>query len=410
MKNLRKIIIFCLVMLVLLNVCTAVGAPAQDASMREPAGVDPNLLSQISEQLSTIEPEKEMYGLENVDFGKLCLGYQIPVFEVQGNSLHPLDIDYYWLVEENIPVAFVLVFPFNNALGVTITTVGLSVLRPYYGKGCVLVYDKTTLSYVTDSGKYDLSKYPVNSQRSSFSEVQNGTLILQRIVESDQVKNANFVPQSIPVKSSMSYFTSTTSASLSVPIITQDIGTNYCWACCMASLIKFKTGKAYSGEEISLIEEAPLDALVGKDPVDVANRLEKYLGYRYSILGEVDMNYNTFLACLSAGDPIYCGAGTGTQPVHAVLLRGIYQNHMLSVMDPDLEVFDQNGHSVCMNRDYCSGQWQSASSGSTDEFAYANYVRGVTLQILVTAVPSYFSVSSSFNEDAQNTSALKDYQ
>ena len=95
-KTILKLIsLFVVITLLIGNVSVlALGGPTKITDEKNSVSVE--IVSAIEDVLQSIWFEKEWYGFANVDYGELCIGNEIPAYEITDNSIADLrDISYY---------------------------------------------------------------------------------------------------------------------------------------------------------------------------------------------------------------------------------------------------------------------------------------------------------------------------
>ena len=84
----------------------------------EKSDIDRSILDSINRTLNFIEPEKELYGLEDVDFTALSVGAPIMVYEYSDDDVLPLDICIYPLIYNESLVALAFLQPTENIVNI----------------------------------------------------------------------------------------------------------------------------------------------------------------------------------------------------------------------------------------------------------------------------------------------------
>ena len=321
----KKTIAILVIVLVLVSTMRAF------AFEKDSIGIDQKVSMISSELLSSIEPEKDLYGLEDVDFSTLSLGNPIPTYVLREEGLvEEKDMLYYPILCGNEWVATATVFNMSNEIpNVQISTayagnnvVQDSVALLFDQKGAYLINNDKALmvesAAVIDDEKLTLDDYKGNL-RVPTSQIQKKMhLEVNSVVKARAYESSHY---------------------LSVPLITQAANSKQCWAACIASI------RGYYGTPTTIDDVYNFTGVTkynGALVNDVEGFLENY-SFSPEYVADSFYSWHDLRYDISEdGCPIYANCQYTMITGHAVVIRGFYVNQnssatgwgSISYMDP----------------------------------------------------------------------------
>jgi len=335
----NKTRIIALVLIVALSFALSAGPVAAQIP------VDDSVLQEINKVLAFIEPHKDIYSLEDVDFSALSVGAPILAYEYVDNGMKLLDFCVYPLIYEDTLVALAAK-PDDNA-SVSITTSLVKIINE-----CVSVYDDFVLLYdsnrgylYTDNSLTILSEtaYTTDSRGNIYKE-SNGNLAnaiidlslsqIERTAAQISIGYTGFTADQS--RSAFSGGITRASAYMSVPYISQfpPSPSLICWAACTASV-----GAALTGIVMTAEQAARSRFGNGFNRIGTTNDIEYLLQTYYSLSYyeySSTPSASTFYSKISAGRPVIARWSVSSGGNHFTVVNGVDTTYLvLNIMDPE---------------------------------------------------------------------------
>ncbi len=302
------------------------------------SNISSEIVNQISRSLSFIEPEKELYGLKNVNFEKIQIGRPINAYEVINGSPNLMTFNFYPLFENENLVALALVNRQENGkTSVQISVELVEQLKKYsnISDSIAMIYDAYGCYIFVNNHFTQIAKSDKTvSYRDSVKQFENSSyfknsITRSKVVPTTAITRINFYSSSYPV------------ILMDVPMYQQNTTTtsNLCWAYSVASIGNYKT-------------------LQNKDAVDIAkgwfgstnyNRPNSLQNSITALDDEYSISYseqswitlNQIYQDLSNDYPLLGVWGIDgqifnpAQPGHMTVIRGMsYDLNVISLMNP----------------------------------------------------------------------------
>ena len=315
--------------------------------------------------LQFMEPEKELYGMGNVNFASLYLGTQIPAYVVKSTGIvAETDILYYPIMSgtEWVATAVVTTDSFGN-INVQIST---DYAETYEDEGTpsevALVFDDTAAYVVTEQKSMLAAVSPnVIPGRESIQTCSGGVNV-----------NRTDLTAKHAIGSASTYSTRSFDNQyyLQVPCIQQAENSLQCWAACIASI------RGYYGTTTTIDDvytKAGVTKYLGADIYTAESTLKSY---GFTVTWRWDGSYNWYqlrtAICLNE-TPIYTGCTYSTTSGHAVVIRGfyVYQNisqvGIISYMDPATGTYVASSVAT-------DGDFYYVPSGSSAQYTMSSFL------------------------------------
>ena len=284
--------------------------------------------AEIAQSLSRVEPNKELVGLENVDFSNLAVGNEIKLYEyttvgfVELRSSYPL-----FYQGEIVALAIetdVQQYQIAAEIGQLINELQLESLAVVYDRVGVYAYDGQRF--------YLLKENPL--------EVENRLSVSIGSVPDTTAITVSNLGNGIPLNYVSNPNNNTRSgvmASCAINHVSQLPYKNICWAAVIASIVNFRNGTNLTAAKVAQnyygLPESSFNQ--GLQNLYVQTVLESYGVYGYQFYSAEFPDAGIIYNNLNAGYPLYTGIGNGEDAWHAVTVFSI---HMLDgyviVMDP----------------------------------------------------------------------------
>lgn len=322
MKRFKQILSGLLVTVLMTSICLnasfAVSIDDQSLIYRE-----------IEKSLSAIIPEKEYYGLGDVDMGNLSIGEKIPTYEVVDGNLQPTSVSLYPIFDNTGALAVVAATStVNGEIIVSISQTFVDTLRLLAPDSQIsIIYDNNDAYLLNDGTLIKLTEYPYENHlnRDNIDTLTENSLasLCGTALSANKRLSVADLPTPLGVDDEEIY--------LSVPKKTQPSGSLICWATCCASILEYISGHNYDSESIAELYGST-KAEYCNDVVDFLNK-NFAVGYKYA----TDHNYSNIWTSLYSSKPVY-GSFNNLDPDvdigHAVVIRGISYWSVFSFMDP----------------------------------------------------------------------------
>lgn len=323
--------------LIMVFLCLACIAPVNAVGSSEQ-----EVRNAINETLSLIEPEKAAYGLGAANFGNLAIGSPVTAYEYKNGGYSKLNFTLYPLLNGSNLMAFAIVQKFGP--GDVTAQIDVELSREINAKNLMnkeiaIVYDEDACYAATDDGFVLLR----------VSDIETPS---RDKITSLSATSSSLVKNSLSSKFSLGYHayssvhqngsrTIQSTIHLNVPIITQTPATDQiCWACCVASIARYKTNNS-TISEVDIAKSvhgsyynigAPIETAVGK--------LGELTGFIYSVY-DYPPSTNTIYNILDGDNPIYSSWVNMTESGrHATVIRGVSDTlQVISLMNPTFSTY-----------------------------------------------------------------------
>lgn len=289
---------------------------------------------EIEKSFSAIIPEKEYYGLGNVDMGNLSIGEKIPTYEVVDRNLEPTSVSLYPIFDNTgVIVIVAATSTINGEIIVSLSQTFVDTLRLLApGSQISIIYDKNNAYLLNDSTLTKLTEYPYENHLNrdnieTLTENSLASLHGTALSANKSLSVAN-LPKPYGGEGDEEIY-------LSVPKKTQPSGSLICWAACCASIISYIYNHNYDTEWMA----EQYGSMAGEDTEDVLKFINNFftVDYKYSCTND----YINIWTSLCADKPVYGGFQNlnNSENAHALVIRGISYWSVFSVMDPDTGIY-----------------------------------------------------------------------
>lgn len=359
--------------------CMGIVVPAL-ATEKSDNMLDSDIQSKILRVLAAVEPEKEVYGLQDADFGSIVVGCEIPTYRVTDGKLGDADLRCLPVIvgEEMVNILYVAQTPD----GETFVQLSSGLVAPIYqhldqGASFAIIYDdEGAYTYSNDTLSL-LGKATSNGENpSSRNVIAAVTREELRTIATSAVQAELTLDVSLYMQS-LDRTRATKACYLPVEIVPQPDNTSICWAITSACIINYVKKTSYTYENI--IAKVTGGVHKGLSMIEAIQGMNDYYAMNYTPKNGTSINKNDALEQLLAGYPIYgrfevyTGITPGpTQPSgsgHAVVIRGInLLTDTFSVMNPASNATDYTMGSFSDGTwkfisDYDGRTWQLSSYG-----------------------------------------------
>lgn len=309
---------------------------------------------EIEKSLSAIIPEKEYYGLGDVDMGNLSIGKKIPTYEVVDGNLQPTSVSLYPIFDNTGALAVVAATStVNGEIIVSISQTFVDTLRLLAPDSQIsIIYDNNDAYLLNDGTLIKLTEYPYENHlnRDNIETLTENSLASLRgtaLSANKRLSVAN-LPKPYGGEGDEEIY-------LSVPKKTQPSGSLICWAACCASIISYISNRNYDTEWMA----EQYGSMDREDAEDVLKFINNFFAvdYKYSYTND----YINIWTSLCAYKPVY-GAFQDmkdSEKAHALVIRGISYWSVFSVMDPGSGIYATgkiNGSGTWTSFDYVSAR------------------------------------------------------
>lgn len=355
MKKLNKILAFALTLALCINLCVPAFAAADDSVPEEH-------IKAIENALLGISPEKEVYGLGDVDFSNLWIGNEIPKYEFTNNGLCKIEefLTYPILDENEKIVALANISRDNVETSASVSCELAEDLNTYSNRDnteICLVYDNTAVYCWDRETHTKLSEYYIridNRDSASWDKLK------QYDISTCKVEKKEFISISERINP-IGY--DDESIYLTVDKILQPYGSAWCWAAGIACVVNYIRDTDYRCRDIAKMYTENFNA--GIYPEDFIKFLDRDFHILYSLIDGSYGKVRTIpvFKSLQMGYPVI-GFFNANDRNHAVIIRGVdFQSATFSLMNP-------------ITGDYEVGSMTPVSSGNAN-FNFASTVAGV---------------------------------
>lgn len=367
-RNLLKKIFSLLFTIVLL---TTFINPAFAEERSSNNNISNNVSEGIITELNAISNQKELFGLNNINFENISLGNQIHAYEYTNGKLNELNFCLYPLTINEKLVAFAI--KDNNTINYQITTnlVNETSSNINSNESFALVYDNNICYAYTKNGLISLCKVRhENSNRQKIDKVTDVSNIKEtKLNHFSSVQLLGYSSSTENTSSTLSDSTAATTSitttssyvSCSVSFVTQNPPSKYCWASSVACIGNFLKGKNYTGIYVAQYLYGTTDYNKGANGPTSISTLNNIYGTSYSYYGSTPSE-NVIYSNISSGKPLFSG-WTYSSYGHACVIYGInIIGGYIYIMDPEYG--------------FCSG----SSNGST--YSFTSLYSGVTWSLI----------------------------
>ena len=310
-----------------------------------------NVMLQI---LSSVEFEKEYYGLGDVDFSSVTIGEKIPTYEVVDSQLKEFSRHIFPVLSNGTMISqFFAVRDSDDGkwyvqLDDTLVKGTLDIVgdQPYayiYDDNGIYVYCQKEVYLLGEAEKEmaeeDWNPNGVQEQSDTFREESGNTIdavpeenlcsVECTKAEGSVVLNVIDYMAKLPVEAAGE----PTSAYLPVQIIKQPQNTHICWAIACTSILNYIFKSTYDYQQIVNLFGQGVDT--GMSAKNVLINLNTHFNLNYT-LGKSTPGAKKIISKLAAGYPIYGAFYNSKGDGHAVVIRGCDKNKKtFSVMNPN---------------------------------------------------------------------------
>ena len=323
--------------------CTISALSANESSfISAESALESMIVSETQNLLRAIEPEKELYGMGQVNFSNLKLGKQIPVYSyTTGGAVLDNSTRYYPILDGSKWVATATVS--INESNVPIIQVSSEYAEDFTAEfsdtaEIALLFDANS-AYIVSNEKTALAAIAPINDHTKTTYVQSKNALSLEFTGIKASYDLSLTSQNANVSRNADYY-----CYLPVPCIKQPTGSNACWAACIAAI------RTYYGTETTIDNVYDFSGKTkyeGASNPQASNFLESY-GFEVTWYYDNLFSWNTLRYYISSySNPIYAGVSydvnnNGTPDGgHAIVIRGyyVYQNiddyiGQISYMDP----------------------------------------------------------------------------
>lgn len=308
--------------------------------------------SGLIESLNCIEPQKDAFGLKNVDFSNIYVGDMIHAYEYTSDGLHEI-FGLYPLFENSTLIAFAIA---NEDGKYTITTALVNEVSAIEPLNVALIYDRHCCYLYNGSDITLLIKNVEEADNRVVLSEGLEALCVTKIALADMSLREYLGYANYPnAHNQSSYY-------CSVKYVTQLPYNHICWAATIACIVNCRTGTSYTAPEIAQsYYGSDFDYTLSMSNILLLMNAQYALGYH--IIGRAPTD-KVLVDNLSTGWPLFGYVKGSNGSSHACTLYGINTSTgSLSVMDP------------------LFGAALAYRSSSTDLYAYVSPRSGLTFSL-----------------------------
>lgn len=361
---LRKYIAFLLVIIISCFPC--IQFPAMAIYNNNTAVYD-----KIESTLSAIAPEKELYGLNDINMYSLSIGPEIPAYEVISKSLNPLEIHIYPIFDSTgKPVLTATTANINGEIAVSISCSLVDTLSRFTSDDKIsIIYDKNNIYIESEDATIQvkgISGYS-DMRRDDFALVSEEDI---SSINRSTLHNVASLTLNPPIQM---YGIGDDSVYLPVDPLEQSTST-LCWAASAVSILRYKSRidssisdqkfselyQDYMGENWNLVKQATSFV------TDYINTYFDKNETKYEFMGTNWCDYDNIWASLNRDYPVYGEFTYPNDKTHAMVVRAMNGYGWFSVMDP-------------LEEDYRTGTY--TGTGKTRDFVVSHEIAGKTLTL-----------------------------
>lgn len=270
-----------------------------------------------------------------VDISSLWIGERIPTFEARNNSLYPLSISFYPILNESgVIIAHAMTSTVEGSSMSSISCQLVNSLNDFakenFNSEFALIYDRDAVYAWCENEIALLVKndFPIDIENRSYIEDIPTTCY-------SDIELARLTPATRLDRGSSCYGADDESAYVRVPTVKQTTSSN-CWAACMASILSVELGGNYTCDDLNSL----LPYSNGATAAQVKTLFSTYFNINYNTFtasaSDLSFNLVSILNKLGAGHPLFGGFDcTTSADGHAMVIRGInLGSNTYSAMDP----------------------------------------------------------------------------
>lgn len=338
------------------------------------AAIKENVRFLASRVLQFMELEKELYGLENVDFSSLCLSERIPTYVLCNEGLRKETETMYYPILSGKDWVATAIATYDSAgkLNVQISTQYAKAYNKSEAdeKNISLLFDDDSTFILAGDKVIEAAVTSVKSRaRTDIAEFNNRARMSQMETLCLDNASSEIIRDGIDTEDTGTF----NQCYLSVPCVQQASGSKECWASCVAAILGYyeysttieevygKIGWDYDSERGGRIEDAALAMeAYGEEFSDLH-------WYSYGLTW-----WNLRTEIFLNRDPLFAECAYSEYTGHAVVVRGfyVYQNisqlGIIAYMDP--VVGEYLASSVATDGDY-----YYVPSGTTNQFPMTRF-------------------------------------
>ncbi len=254
------------------------------------------IYGEIEKSLSAIIPEKEYYGLGDVDMGNLSIGEKIPTYEVVDGDLEPTSISLYPIFDNTEAVVIVAATStINGEIVVSLSQTFVDALKLLAPDSQIsIIYDKNDAYLLNDGTLIKLTEYPYENHlnRDNIETLTENSLASLRgtALSANKRLSVAELPKPFGVDDEEIY--------LSVPIKAQPNNV-LCWAASCASIVSYIYNHDYDVEWMAELYGDP----TSRNTKEIVDFLNKFFTVDYKVAD--DHIYTNIWTSLHAGKPVY---------------------------------------------------------------------------------------------------------
>ena len=320
---------------------------------------------EIEKSLSAIIPEKEYYGLGDVDMGNLSIGEKIPTYEVVDGNLQPTSVSLYPIFDNTGALAVVAATStVNGEIIVSISQTFVDTLRLLAPDSQIsIIYDKNAAYLLSDGTLTKLTEYSYKTyfDRDDIETLTENSLASLCGVELNANKRLSVedLPKPLGMDDEEIY--------LQVNKVLQRPYQYACWAACIACVFGYIEHCPYfTGSIVARYgSDKPQPTA---DVVDYINEWYSNSNVKYVVA--YDHNYSNIWTSLYNDKPVIALFDVPNQEIgHFVVIRGISYWSVFSLMDPASEADKYNTGKI-------------TGYGNSKKFAYNSVEYNATLTLV----------------------------
>lgn len=322
----KKIISLLLALALMVGICPTAFAADEN-------NIDGEIQNQMIRILTSIEKEKEEFGLADVDFAEVQVGREILTYRIIDGEIFPNNLRLFPILHEGQLRSFFYVTDTpDNELYVQLSSELVSSIAPYTNAApFALVYDASGV-YLYSEGEF----YQLGNTEGHLGIVENDKSTEQlTYTEKHKISTAGLsiclTLNATSVDTSQSS-RGIISAYLPVKIIKQPEGTNICWAISVASIVNYVFDNDVSYESIVYYFTDGEDR--GLDTEDIIWNLNRWFHTTWDYELTNKMKPDLAVDYLALDYPLL-GGFTSSHGSHSVVIRGANsEKRTFSIMNP----------------------------------------------------------------------------
>lgn len=315
--------------------------------------ISSDIQDQMLRILTSVEEEKEHYGLSDLNFSAVQLGDEIPTYKVSDGKFVPADIKIIPITDGTDFLSFFYVA--NDVDGFPFVQLSNELISPLQnfvnGDPFSIIYDedgayvyvdgnihllglKEQSIYTVEISEYAPIKPPVILERNENNLISVvapdsfADLTTRSCTKPSCILNVSSFAENISIHSANAF----TSKYLYVDKIPQPEGTKICWAICIASIANYLFDGPWTYTDIVQMFNSGVDS--GMYTENVISNFNYYFGADWGYNYTTKINPDVILSYLLDDYPLY-SSFTHSKGAHAVVIRGVSTTQRtFSVMNP----------------------------------------------------------------------------